>query len=307
MKNLLLLKKLKTFTMKSKFYLSTLIILLFVTTNFAQASFTSTGIAVQGIARDNNNTAIQNQTINLNFKFYYKDATIGDIQIGSVISKQLTTDNFGVFSTIVDPNYQNNSQFSNYDVWLTITYANITISNEPLNHVPYAISANNGVPTGSIMPYMGKIAPPGWQMCNGSVVTTGSPLAIFLQAQGLPSNKTPNLQGMFLRGVGTSTNSSVTTILGDTQDDAFASHSHLSGTLKADSNGNHTHSYNSGHNSTAGIARGSYYTDEIGYQDTLNTTTQNGAHTHNVSGTTAVSGSIETRPVNFGVNYIIKL
>lgn len=281
--------------------------LLFVATNYAQASFTSAGIAIQGIARDNNNTAIQNQIINLDFKFYRKDATLGDIQISSVINKQLMTDNFGVFSTIVDPNYQNNLQFSNYDVWLKIKNDNILISDEPLNHVPYAISANNGVPTGSIMPYMGKIAPPGWQMCNGSLVTPSSPLAIFLQAQGLPNDKTPNLQGMFLRGVGTSINSSVPTILGDTQDDTYESHSHPSGTLKADSNGNHTHNYNSGHGSTAGIENGTFHPGEIGYQDMLNTTTSNGAHTHNVSGTTAVSGSTETRPVNYGVNYIIKL
>jgi len=40
---------------------------------FAQTSFTSAGIAVQGIARDNN-TAIQNESITFDFAFYYEDA-----------------------------------------------------------------------------------------------------------------------------------------------------------------------------------------------------------------------------------------
>ena len=40
------------------------LILLFITLNFfAQASFTATGIAVQGIARDANNSSYKNQNI----------------------------------------------------------------------------------------------------------------------------------------------------------------------------------------------------------------------------------------------------
>jgi len=41
---------------------------------FAQTIFTSAGIAVQGIARDNNNKAIQNESITFDFAFYYEDA-----------------------------------------------------------------------------------------------------------------------------------------------------------------------------------------------------------------------------------------
>ena len=63
--------------MKPKQLLSTILFLFAITCNYAQASFTSAGIAVQGIARDNNNTAITTgESIDMTFTIYYDDVNI---------------------------------------------------------------------------------------------------------------------------------------------------------------------------------------------------------------------------------------
>jgi hypothetical protein len=49
--------------MKSKLLLLSFIMLLTTATSFAQTS--ASGIAIQGIARDNNNSALTNESINL--------------------------------------------------------------------------------------------------------------------------------------------------------------------------------------------------------------------------------------------------
>ena len=69
--------------------------------NYAQSSFTESGIAVQGIARDASNTALANQTINFTFILYYYDLSKNE-KVIYTISKNLTTDVFGVFSDIID-------------------------------------------------------------------------------------------------------------------------------------------------------------------------------------------------------------
>ncbi|WP_297815271.1 hypothetical protein [uncultured Polaribacter sp.] len=98
------------------------LILLFITLNFfAQASFTATGIAVQGIARDANNSSYKNQNITLDFEFFSKTDAGAENATFSVVSKQVVTDNFGVFSTIIDPTFENNAVFANQKVWLRIT------------------------------------------------------------------------------------------------------------------------------------------------------------------------------------------
>lgn len=299
--------------MKTKHLLLSVLFLFTVTLNYSQASFTEAGIAVQGIVRDANNTAIQNQTVTLEFQFYYFDETTTAQNIGSAKSKQVVTDNFGVFSTIIDPSFTNNQAFSNYKVWLRIKKQGDVdnISDAPLNHVPYAISANNGVPTGSIMPYMGTTAPAGWLLCNGSSVPAGSALQAFLINEGLDSNNTPDLQGMFLRGAGTNANTPVTTVLGQTQDDVFKEHNHEKGSISTVEDGLHQHTNTE---SMRGFSNGSQAYATIGsYNPSISTQVdvtsgEAGLHTHSITGNTANTGDVaETRPVNYGVNYIIKL
>lgn len=303
--------------MKSKLLLLSFLMLLTIAKTYAQASFTNAGIAVQGIARDANNTALQNLTVSLEFEFYYFDASSTLKPIGSVIGKQVLTDNFGVFSTIIDPNFANNQLFSNYKVWLRIKKNGDTsyMSEAPLNHVPYAISANNGVPTGSIMPYMGKVAPAGWLLCDGNTTVPEGSLKTLLTDAGVADpSKTPNLKGMFLRGAGGNSLTSMVTVLGQPYDDAIEKHD-LTVIESAHNHGvndpGHDHPIIQGKNT---LTAGTYSPYGVigpnnGY---FSNPTEKNTTGITVSGNKTniivkYAGDVETRPVNYGVNYIIKI
>lgn len=274
--------------------------------NYAQSSASQSGIAVQGIARDANNTALTNQSINLTFTLYYLDASSIEQTINRV-TRNVTTDAFGVFSDVIDPTAVNNSLFANNAAYLRIEKGSEVISDEKLRHVPYAISANNGVPTGSIMPFIGTVAPEGWALCNGAALPTTAKALI-----AMVGNNAPNLQGMFLRGTGNSpVNNQAGPALKATQDESLKSHTHAKGTLATANAGNHNH--NNGNNtklmSISGtgtpdaLDNSSNEIDVTGGKDMLDA----GDHTHTITGDTAATGGNETRPVNYGVNYIIKL
>ncbi len=299
------------------------LVLLFISLNFfAQASFTATGIAVQGIARDASNTAYQNENITLEFEFYYLDESNAEKLIGSKISKQVVTDNFGVFSTIIDPTSANNAVFANQKVWLRIINKedSRTIQESQLMHVPYAISANNGVPTGTIMPFLGIVAPPGWLMCNGSNIPDGA-LKKMLDSQNLESSKTPDLRGIFLRGTGNQggDNFYVGPNLGKIQLDSQKEHDHGDGSLKTAEDGVHSHKMNfwmdKGVSVVAGFGNNDGGDKRYGldnsdgvYLETTDYDATNSKHEHDITGRTSLAGNgKETRPVNYGVNYIIKL
>lgn len=155
------------------------------------------------------------------------------------------------------------------------------------------------------MPFIGTEVPPGWVLCNGQSLTaiTGSTNLITL----LGSNNAPNLQGMFLRGTGTSpVNSQSGCALKGTQNDTFESHDHPDN-ISVASGGSHTHSYKDrdiNENSGSGdYADG----DGTGGRDSNRTTGSGGSQSHTVNGGVLARGNAETRPVNYGVNYIIKL
>jgi len=302
--------------MKSKLLLLAFFMLLTVTTNYAQSSAEQAGIAVQGIARDDNNTALINQNVRFKFTLYYK--SVGDKEIHNE-SPTITTDEFGVFSHVIDVPASASSYFANYTVWLRIEDLDndVTISNEIFKHVPYAIAANNGVPTGSIMPFVGAAAPPGWALCNGDPIPNdngeGANL-IFVQGGKL---NTPDLRGMFLRGTGTNETSGFENYAGpalNTMDkDSNKEHSHET------TEDEHAHnfqdiyyaegkSYGSSWSEVTykdipgGYGSNSSGTNNEGWQ--LASTTE-GAKTKNLK--IEDSGETESRPVNYGVNYIIKL
>ena len=133
---------------------------------FTLLSF-SQGIAVQGIARNANNTARVNTLLTLQFKVYYiHQAT--EVSIYNM-SSEVTTDFFGVFSHVIDieDDAGTVTEFGNQELWLRISEGSTVISEAKFNRVPYAYAASNGVPTGSIMPFIGTTAPSGWLLCNG--------------------------------------------------------------------------------------------------------------------------------------------
>jgi len=302
--------------MKTKFTLLTLLMLFVTSINFAQTSATASGIAIQGIARDNNNTARINTTVPLTFRMYFINQSNAEVLIGTETTVNLPTDNFGVFSHVIEPGAANNAIIANNQVFLKISEGATVISDEKLKHVPYAIAANNGVPTGSIMPFVGTTAPTGWVLCNGQSLAgvTGSENLIVLIG-----NNAPDLRGMFLRGAGTNTVSGYETNVGPTlntrQQDDNLSHTHTAGTLVNSNGGSHTHgvphTYDHDNDSPQQVRVTAAYSKPFPsagtyYYDNTMPTSAGGDHTHTISGTTASQGS-ESRPVNYGVNYIIKL
>jgi microcystin-dependent protein len=302
--------------MRSKLLLLSLLMLLTVATNYAQSSATQPGIAVQGIARDGNNTALASKNISFTFRLYYLDASSNEQKIYEK-DENLMTDPFGVFSYVIDPTAANNSKFANYVAYLRIKNGSVIISDEKLNYVPYAISAisavsaisaNNGVPTGSIMPYLGTIAPDGWALCNGSVLPVTATMLI-----AMVGANAPDLRGMFLRGAGDDARNETETVgLKAVQGDSFKLHKHGKGDMRNTEDGNHNH------NTSASSHR---LISTEGYNTTTNTDVTpgevnnintyeiplDGNHSHTISGSTSDAGGAETRPINYGVNYIIKL
>ena len=283
---------------------------------FSLLSF-SQGIAVQGIARDANNTARVDTQLTLQFQVYYRDG--GTEVFIYDVSSNVTTDFFGVFSHVIDltADAVTVTEFGNQELQLRISEGSTVISDAKFNRVPYAYAASNGVPTGSIMPFIGTTPPVGWMLCNGGAIDIVPHTAALRSLLG--GNNTPDLQGMFLRGTGTSpVNNQAGPVLQTTQGDANKSHSHTKGTLATADNGNHNHHKTIGSTIYSRITRvgtGANVTadavDAIGNDelDLLNSTIMPdaGDHNHDITGSTDPQGADESRPVNYGVNYIIKL
>jgi hypothetical protein len=132
---------------------------------------------------------------------------------------------------------------------------------------------------------------------------------------------------MFLRGTGTSSLSETNAVkegptLMSTQQDSNKEHSHNKGTLVTGIEGDHNHHKTVDEGKTsekiydritrvgtgdnvAATSRGPY----AGLLDLINSQVMPdaGDHTHPILGSVASSGLSESRPVNYGVNYIIKL
>jgi hypothetical protein len=295
----------------------TLLLLLISLNFFAQ------GIAVQGIARDNENSAITDTSLTFKFSITKDDNTVLYEE-----TKSIKTDNFGVFSHIVkNGNPWNNAAFSTIDfsiqnlkMKVSVNYNNtdIEVYNQPFQYTPYAhfavkagfaTNAGNGVPTGAIMPYIGAVAPAGWVLCEGQNISS---VAGSADLRNLIGNNAPDLRGMFLRGAGTNDQDAYKDNVGPAlrahQDDGFKEHLHAAGDLKTDLTGAHTHKVTFKVEKDAKGDDGfkKYgVSNEDGLED--EETDKQGDHSHVVSGNTANTGVKETRPVNYGVNYIIKL
>lgn len=299
--------------MKSKLLLLSFLMFLTVATNYAQITASQAGIAVQGIARDNNNTALtSDQQITLQFKIYYAGED-GDEKSAFEEVVPVSLDAFGVFSHVLDVDAIEGINFANYEMKLFIgaQIGNdfVKISDEPLHYVPFAISANNGVPTGSIMPYIGRTGadlPKGWVLCDGqSLPTTAKKLIAII------GNNAPDLRGMFLRGTGISpVNNQAGPALNKPQGEGIKSHQHDKGTIAA-SGGEHKHVYMDKWRKGMGDDQGDdqdQLDNDFRHQDEERTTPNlDGGHTHTITGITGPTGIEETRPVSHGVNYIIKL
>ena len=298
--------------------MKTLILYCFVLLNFSIVF--AQGIAVQGIARNNESSAIVDTQLTFKFSIVKSDNTVLYIE-----QENIRTDQFGVFSHIITTgNPDGGYSFSNVDfsienlkLKVTINYngTSIEVYDQPFYYTPLAIyakkagiatNADDGVPTGSIMPYIGATAPTGWVLCDGQDISsiTGSDALISL----LGENNVPDLQGMFLRGAGASEKGGVYDAhigpdLKEFQLDGFKSHLH-NVSLNTNTTGNHNHNYTRREllRDASGGGRNNYWGS-----DATAGTSNAGNHAHTVNGNTGSTGITETRPVNYGVNYIIKL
>jgi microcystin-dependent protein len=294
---------------------------------FSQANVTSTAISVQGIARNSSNNAVSNSSISVTAELFYYNATAPTTPV-TILSRTGTvnTDAFGVFAYVVDISNSDFIKITNTEAWIKISSGGTTFAQEKLMTVPYALHAQNGAPTGSIMPYVGSTAPAGWLLCDGSQIPTGDAYAALKKILGNGSTdatNVPDLRGMFIRGAGTNQVSNYTGYVGptlkDRQADAVKNHLHdfTSNQATTSTTGDHSHelyAYQGGSTSStvSRVAlRTSVENPSGGNDDAPYGTTGAGQHSHTVtvSGTTNnnTNGATENRPANYGVNYIIKI
>lgn len=284
-----------------------LLTLLMYSAAFAQTNVTSSGMSIQGIARDENNSALANfDQLELVFAVYYLGEGNSE---QSILTKtaNVTTDNFGVFSYVLDISQQQYNLISNNSAYLKVSQGSVVFSNEKLQAVPYAIHAQNGVPTGSIMPFIGTKAPNGWLLCDGSTFTDDTYHANLKALLG--TNKTPNLQGLFLRGTGTHDSNHIGPDLMNVQGDGVKSHNHVIN-INTENNGDHTHTVTFRWNRTSKDGSGGHAMNApvtSGGNSLDYTSDSDGDHHHLVYGRSNDTGTTESRSINYGVNYIIKI
>ena len=178
-------------------------VLFISTAALSQAHVASSGISVQGIARDANNSALANiDRLTLDFTIYYLNSSNAEVQILAE-SGTVATDDFGVFSYVIDISNDKYVQIANTEAYLKVEQSGVVFSNEKLQTVPYAIHAQNGVPTGSILPFIGNSSqvPEGWLLCDGSTFSRNAYTEKLYQLLG-ENNTLPNLGASYLRGIG---------------------------------------------------------------------------------------------------------
>jgi microcystin-dependent protein len=291
-----------------KFYSAFLVaFVLFTSVNVnAQTNVTSSGMSIQGIARDENNAAIANvDQLGLVFTVYYLGTGNSEQPI-LTRTANVRTDNFGVFSYVLDIDQTIYNQIGTHSAYLKVTQGSVVFSNEKLQAVPYSIFAQNGVPTGAIMPFVGTTAPQGWLLCDGSNIAVNDYTTNLRTLLG--TTTTPDLRAMFLRGAGNGNSHTGPTLKTIQQDDIK---SHLHGVnINTNTTGAHSHSTgfgNDDYNGSRGNNKNGLEDDIDGENNRTLPTSTDGNHAHNINGNTGNTGGTETRPINYGVNYIIKI
>ena len=94
-----------------------LVLNFFANSSFAQ--ITTTGMAIQGIARDASDNAIKNTPIGIKFTVHYTNRSNANVDL-SPVTVSLTTDAFGVFSYVLDMSAIETSLFYDFQMKLKI-------------------------------------------------------------------------------------------------------------------------------------------------------------------------------------------
>ena len=279
----------------------------------AQAIVSSSSIAIQGLLKNEQGEPLVNLSgLELDFKIYYLNSSNNETTIKS-ISDEVKTDAFGVFNYVITLNESQVNSVSLYAAYAKVTIGSTEIFDQQLRAVPYAIHAKNGYPTGTILPYIGEEAPAGWLMCNGQTIPNNY---FHTDLISLVGNSTPNLNAMFLRGTGTRSvggKSYSGEALGGYGYDRNPRHRHNINVTTSEA-GEHRHALRrDSYGSSDGYAMYSTSNSDEGFynENNDNLMGSRGNHYHLFEGDTSYSGTFintwEQRPVNYGVNYIIKI
>ncbi len=294
----------------------TLVLILVSVTMYGQ------GIAVQGIARDTQKRAIANER--KEFTFFISGETSEYKE-----TKNIATDVFGMFSHVVGTGTKISARHFdelNFAEKLTLIVSADGVGEvykKEFNYMPQAHYIMNGVPVGTIIAHMSggsdgiyenpKFAPKGWLLCNGNPIDPKHKKLI-----ALIGTDTPDLRGRFLRGAGTGKglDGKIDEVeLGRNQEPEIKGHSHGVGALKTSETGSHSHSiekFTKGNAIVAGTGIIAVETASILRFPTpttgahSKTTSESDEHNHGIEGETDNSGSFDTRPYTYVVNYIIK-
>jgi len=176
-------------------------------------------------------------------------------------------------------------------------------------------------PCGSVIGFFGTFDPSGWVIADGNSRTNTNNMYSNLASLGIGSINTsantytpPNFQGAFLRGIGTSSINGAyvgPTTVNSHQDMGIMQHGH------SVNDPQHSHIVNSLDTDTgAEVSVNSAFADDgvnVPKSNTSNTGRSNNSSTGITIGNPSVTTSQtyyttnETRPFNYGVNWIIKI
>ena len=148
-------------------------------------------------------------------------------------------------------------------------------------------SSGGVIPSGGIIIWSGaaNAIPSGWVLCDGQ-------------------SSTPDLRNRFVVAAGDTYAVDAT---GGSADAILVEHSHGAGTYTADTDGNHNHNYD--HNQSSTSLDNDESNQTIYPNQSQDTTSSNGDHTHSISGTSDSAGQSGTNanlPPYYALCYIMK-
>lgn len=177
---------------------------------------------------------------------------------------------------------------------------------------------DGGVPIGTIVVVPYDTPDTNWLECDGQAISRTTYADLFAKigtdygvGDGSTTFGLPDLRGEFIRVWDNGRGIDTGRALGSTQTDSLKAHTHGAGTLVTASSGIHTHDIYDYDSAAAGGGTGFINLPTTGPTGSgfgfAGETESSGAHTHTISGSTASSGSSETRPRNLALMAMIKV
>lgn len=173
-----------------------------------------------------------------------------------------------------------------------------------------------GVPIGTIIQVAYTTVDTGYLKCNGQAVSRTTYADLFAKisttygvGDGSTTFNVPDLRGEFIRGWDDGREVDSARGIGTFQADSTKAHTHGAGTLATDTAGNHTHQlrdWSGGGGVVSHMLLDLNPNAQENNWDLIDVTQPAGAHSHTITGSTASSGSAETRPRNVALMYLIK-